>query len=107
MPKVIAMAGKGGTGKTTLSALLLRYLLKNGKTPVLAVDADSNANLNELLDIQIGATIGEIRREIKSDLPPNMTRDQFMEMKVHQALIEEKGYDLTMLLSFKITRRSE
>ncbi len=49
MPKVIAMAGKGGTGKTTLSALLLRYLVKNNKTPVLAVDADSNANLNELL----------------------------------------------------------
>jgi len=97
MPKVIAMAGKGGTGKTTLSALLLRYLLKNDKTPILAVDADSNANLNELLAIEIGATIGEIRKEIKSDLPPNMSRDQYMEMKVHQALIEEKGYDLMVM----------
>jgi CO dehydrogenase maturation factor len=97
MPKVIAMAGKGGTGKTTLSALLLRYLLKNSKTPVLAVDADSNANLNELLAIEIGATIGEIRKEIKGDLPPNMSRDQYMEMKVHQSLIEEKGYDLMVM----------
>ncbi|MEJ2691004.1 MAG: AAA family ATPase [Deltaproteobacteria bacterium] len=97
MPKVIAMAGKGGTGKTTLSALLLRYLLKNNKTPVLAVDADSNANLNELLALEIGPTIGEIRKEIKGDLPPNMSRDQFMEMKVHQALIEEKGYDLMVM----------
>jgi len=97
MPKVIAMAGKGGTGKTTLSALLLRYLLKNGKTPVLAVDADSNANLNELLDLEVDATIGSIRKEIKGDLPPNMSRDQFMEMKVHQALIEQKGYDLMVM----------
>ena len=50
-PKVIAMAGKGGTGKTTTSALLIKYLLARKQTPILAVDADSNANLNELLDL--------------------------------------------------------
>ena len=97
MPKVIAMAGKGGTGKTTLSALLLKYLIAKKKTPVLAVDADSNANLNELLDKKVGITIGEVRKDLKGDIPPNMSRDQYMEMKVHQALIEDSGYDLLVM----------
>ena len=94
MTKIIAMAGKGGTGKTTLSALLIKYLTEKKLTPVLAVDADSNANLNELLNLEVGLTIGQIRKELKGDLPPNMTRDQYMEMKVHQALVEDKGFDL-------------
>ena len=94
MTKVIAMAGKGGTGKTTISALLIKYLKAKNLTPVLAVDADSNANLNELLDLDVDITIGQIRKELKGDIPPNMTRDQYMEMKVHQALVESSGYDL-------------
>jgi CO dehydrogenase maturation factor len=53
MPKVIAMAGKGGTGKTTISALLINYMLHNNLTPILAVDADANANLNELLNMDV------------------------------------------------------
>ena len=97
MPKVIAMAGKGGTGKTTLSALLLKYLTEKKMTPILAVDADSNANLNELLNKKVGITIGEVRKELKGDIPPNMSRDQYMEMKVHQALIEDSGYDLLVM----------
>ncbi len=97
MTKVIAMAGKGGTGKTTTSALLLSYLLHRQQTPVLAVDADSNANLNELLGLDYELTLGAIRKELKSDLPPNITRDQYMEMKVHQALVEETGYDLLVM----------
>lgn len=97
MTKVIAMAGKGGTGKTTTSALLLRYLIKRGMTPILAVDADANANLNELLDMQIGTTLGEIRKDIKGEIPPGMSRDQWMEMKIHQSLIEENGFDLMVM----------
>ena len=96
-PKVIAMAGKGGTGKTTTSALLIKYLLAKKLTPVLAVDADSNANLNELLELNVGMTIGEIRKDLKSDMPPGMTRDQFMEMKIQQAIIEESGFDLLVM----------
>lgn len=94
MTKVIAMAGKGGTGKTTISALLIKYLTEKGQTPVLAVDADSNANLNELLGLDVDLTIGQIRKELKSDMPPNITRDQYMEMKVHQSLVESTGFDL-------------
>ena len=94
MPKIIALAGKGGVGKTTISALLLKYLTERKMTPILAVDADANANLNELLGLELGTTIGQIRKELKGDMPPNMTRDQYMEMKVHQALVEATGFDL-------------
>ncbi len=97
MPKIIAMAGKGGTGKTTLSALITKYLISRGKTPILAVDADANANLNELLDMEIGTTVGQIRKEMKGDIPDNMTRDQYMEMKIHQSLLEAKGFDLLVM----------
>lgn len=97
MTKVIAMAGKGGTGKTTTSALLTKYLLKKKETPLLLVDADANANLNELLNLEVGLTLGQIRKELKAELPPNITRDQFMEMKIHQALIEESGFDLMVM----------
>lgn len=97
MTKVIAMAGKGGTGKTTTSALLTKYLLKKKQTPLLLVDADANANLNELLGLEVDLTLGQIRKEIKSELPPNITRDQFMEMKIHQALVEESGFDLLVM----------
>ncbi len=96
-PKIIAMAGKGGTGKTTLSALLIKYLVSRQQTPILAVDADANANLNELLGLDIDMTIGAIRQELKGDLPIGMTRDQFMEMKIQQAIIEESGYDLLVM----------
>ncbi|OGQ87304.1 MAG: carbon monoxide dehydrogenase [Deltaproteobacteria bacterium RIFOXYD12_FULL_56_24] len=94
MPKIIALAGKGGVGKTTISALLIKYLTERGMTPILAVDADANANLNELLGLTLGTTIGQIRKELKGDMPPNMTRDQYMEMKVHQSLVEATGFDL-------------
>jgi len=97
MTKVIALAGKGGTGKTTTSALLLKYLLEKKKTPVLLVDADPNANLNELLGLGVDLTIGQVRKEIKGEIPAHISRDQYMEMKVHQALIEESGFDLMVM----------
>ena len=53
MPYSIGLAGKGGTGKTTIAGLMVKYLVDNKKTPVLAVDADSNANLNEVLGLDV------------------------------------------------------
>jgi len=97
MTKIIAMAGKGGTGKTTIAALLIKYLQERGQTPVLAVDADSNANLNELLGLKIDLTLGQVRKQLKEEVPSYMTRAQFMEMKVHQALVEASGFDLLVM----------
>lgn len=97
MPQIIAMAGKGGTGKTTTSALLTKYLIAKGKTPILAVDADANSNLNELFDMEVRATVGQIRKEIKGDIPEHITRNQYMEMKIHQSIIEAKGFDLLVM----------
>ncbi len=92
----IAVAGKGGVGKTTTAGLLVRYLVEKGMTPVLAVDADSNANLNEVLGLEVETTLGDAREEMKSTAAqnPNMTKDMLIEMRVNQALAESEGFDL-------------
>ena len=97
MTMTIAMAGKGGTGKTTIAGLLMRYLLKKGIKPILAVDADANANLNEVLGLDVETTLGEAREGLKDGVPPGMTRDLYMEYKVHESLIESEGYDLIVM----------
>jgi len=95
--QILAMAGKGGTGKTTITALLIRYLRDTGRIPVLAVDADANANLNELLGVSVETTLGEIRDRMKTDTPSGMTKSDFMEMHINRAIIEENGYDLLVM----------
>jgi CO dehydrogenase maturation factor len=98
MPYSIALAGKGGTGKTTTAGMLIKYLLKKNKTPILAVDADCNANLNEVLGVDITDTLGNAREEMKKgDVPSGMTKDIFMEMKLEEALVESEGYDLVVM----------
>jgi CO dehydrogenase maturation factor len=97
MTMTIAMAGKGGTGKTTIACLLIRFLLKKGMVPILAVDADANANLNEVLGLRVETTLGEAREGLKDDVPAGMTRDLFMEYKVQQSLVESHGYDLIVM----------
>jgi CO dehydrogenase maturation factor len=92
---LIAMAGKGGTGKTTVAAMILRYLVEQGKTPVLAVDADANANLNEVLGIELDSTVGQAREEMKKGGGMvDMTKDQLIEMRINQCLTEADGFDL-------------
>lgn len=93
----IAVAGKGGTGKTTFAALALKQLIVSGKNPALAVDADPNANLNEALGIEVEETIADILQGIKSELTPiptGMSKDRFVEYKVHRALAEGEEVDL-------------
>jgi CO dehydrogenase maturation factor len=98
MQKVIAVAGKGGVGKTTLCGMLIRYLVETGKNgPVLAVDADPNSNLNEVLGVAAGVTIGEARELMKKDVPPGMTKDVWFEYKVQEAVIEAGGFDLLVM----------
>jgi len=93
----IGLAGKGGTGKTTVAGLLIKYLVEKGKVPVLAVDADANANLNEVLGLEVQETIGDAREEMKKGVATGMTKDIFMEMKLEQALVEAEGYDLLVM----------
>lgn len=94
----IALAGKGGTGKTTVAGMLIKYLVANGKKPVLGVDADSNANLNEVLGLEVADTLGNAREEMKKGkVPSGMTKDIFMSMKLEQAVVESDGYDLVVM----------
>ncbi len=94
----IALAGKGGTGKTTIAGMLISYLAEKGKTPILAVDADSNANLNEVLGLEVSGTLGQAREEMKKgDVPAGMTKDIFISMKMEEAVAEADGYDLIVM----------
>jgi CO dehydrogenase maturation factor len=93
----IGLAGKGGTGKTTLAGLLVKYLVEKGETPVLAVDADANANLNEVLGCELAETLGDAREEMKKGVSTGMTKDVYMEMKLQKAVIERPGFDLIVM----------
>jgi CO dehydrogenase maturation factor len=98
MPYSIALAGKGGTGKTTIAGMLIKYLVDKGKSPVLAVDADSNANLNEVLGLQLSDTLSNAREEMKKGVVPGgMTKDVFMSMKLQQSIVEGDGFDLIVM----------
>jgi CO dehydrogenase maturation factor len=77
--------------------MLIKYLLDKGKKPILAVDADSNANLNEVLGVELRSTIGEARELMKSDVPTGMPKEMWFEYKVNEALIEANGYDLLVM----------
>ncbi|MBK5093074.1 MAG: AAA family ATPase [Actinobacteria bacterium] len=99
MTTVIAVSGKGGTGKTTLSALITRYLVEEGLKPVLAVDADSNSNLDVVLGADMKATIGGVREDMsekvqKQQLPAGMSKQDVLEMQIEQALVETPDFEL-------------
>ena len=100
MSKKIAIAGKGGVGKTTTSGLIIRNLIDKNKGTVLALDADPNSNLNEVLGVKVSSTIGMIREDFKKNAP-RMTggifKDQMVEMNVHQALVESASFDLLVM----------
>ncbi|MBI4774610.1 MAG: AAA family ATPase [Deltaproteobacteria bacterium] len=97
MAFTIAMAGKGGVGKTTLAGFMIRFLLEKDKKPILAVDADANANLNEVLGLRVENTVGAAREQMKRGVPAGMTKDVFMELKIGEALVEAEGFDLLVM----------
>ena len=104
MVYTIAMAGKGGTGKTTCCGLLIDHLAKQGKGPVLAVDADPNSNLNEVLGVAVETTIGDIREEIAraeianpSPIPVSMSKKEYADIRFAQAMLEEDNFDLLVM----------
>jgi len=98
MAYTIALAGKGGVGKTTIAGMLIKYMIKNGKSPILAVDADSNYNLNEVLGLEVTDTLGNAREDMKKGaVPSGMTKDIFISMRLEEAVIETGDYDLIVM----------
>jgi CO dehydrogenase maturation factor len=99
----IAVAGKGGTGKTSLCGLLIRYLTEKKRGPILAVDADANSNLNEVLGVRVHTTVGRLREDTLNAVkaattrPGGMSMEQLFDYQIQQAIIESKGFDLLVM----------
>ena len=102
MPHTIAVAGKGGVGKTTTCGMIIDYLCAKGQGPVLVVDADANSNLNEVLGVEVETSLGAIREEMaqaemKGSIPAGMTKADYAEFKFNSALIEEDDFDMLVM----------
>ena len=92
----IALGGKGGTGKTTVAGMVIRHLTTRGLGPVLAVDADPNANLADAVGLEAGKTIGAVISEFideKINIPAGMTKEAYLEVQIHQLIVEDKDVD--------------
>ena len=101
-PHTIAVAGKGSVGKTTSCGMIIDYLCRTGKGPLLVVDADANSNLNEVLGVEIDTTLGTIREEMaqaemKGTIPSGMTKADYAEFKFNSALVEEDDFDMLVM----------
>ena len=102
MPYTIAVAGKGGTGKTTLCGIMIDWMIKTGKKPILAVDADANSNLNEVLGVEAPISLGDIREEVaraeqNGSIPSGVSKQDYMEFRFNAALEEEDDYDMLVM----------
>ena len=96
MAYTIAVAGKGGVGKTTICAMLIQHLLTLDR-PILAVDADPNSNLNVLLGYQVKETISDIREEAKNLTSVSLSKSDFFKMRLEEIIIEGDGVDLLVM----------
>jgi CO dehydrogenase maturation factor len=99
MTITIAVAGKGGTGKTTFAALTIKHLLAQRRGPILAIDADPSSNLNLALGMPLGATVGQIREDARDQVaggrfPSGMSKPDYFAYKVQKCLVEGQGIDL-------------
>ncbi len=99
MTKTIAVAGKGGTGKTTISALIIDHLIKNGRGSVLAIDADPSTNLNLALGVPLYDTVGDVREETATAVGGQralggMSKWDYLDFRIQESLVEESGFDL-------------
>ncbi|MCX7851961.1 MAG: AAA family ATPase [Caldilineales bacterium] len=108
MTTTIALAGKGGVGKTTLAALIIRYLAESQPGPILAIDADPSSNLNLALGLELDWTVGDIREELLEQvkqsltvggaamgtLPGGRTKREYLDYEIRNALAEGARFDL-------------
>ena len=102
IPRTIAVAGKGGVGKTTTCGMIIDYLCKKKNGPVLVVDADANSNLNEVLGVEVDTTLGQIREEmaqaeLKGTIPAGMTKADYADFKFNSALVEDDDFDMLVM----------
>ncbi len=108
MSTTIALAGKGGVGKTTIAGMVIKYLVDNQKGAVLAIDADPSANLNMVLGLEMDWTIGDIREDMLAQvkesltaggatmgaLPGGISKREYLDYQVRAALSEGDDFDL-------------
>ncbi len=104
MTTTIALAGKGGTGKTTIAALLIRYLVEERRGAILAIDADPASNLNFVLGMDVEQTVGDIREEmlnlvqssgaLAGSMPGGMSKQEYLDYHIQMALEEGERVDL-------------
>ena len=101
-PHTIAVAGKGGVGKTTTCGMIIDYLCSKKQGPVLVVDADANANLNEVLGVEVETSLGAIREEmaqaeLRGTIPAGMTKADYADFKFNSAIVEEDDFDMLVM----------
>ena len=98
--RMIALTGKGGVGKSTISALIVKYLKENASGPILALDADPDANLATLLGMPQDQTIGDLREDVlrmMKDWPAGMSKENYVEAGLHQIIVEGERVDLVTM----------
>ncbi len=97
MSRIAAITGKGGSGKTTVTALLIRHLIRNGLGPVLAVDADPNSCLDIALGVRVEKTLGGIREEarqiVNTTQTTGLSKPELLRMKIQECLVETEKFD--------------
>ena len=104
MTTTIALAGKGGTGKTTIAALLIRHLIEEHSGSILAIDADPSSNLNMVLGMDVEQTVGDIREgmldmvqssgALAGSMPGGMSKHEYLDYQIQMALEEGDRVDL-------------
>ncbi len=99
MAKSIAVAGKGGTGKTSLAAFFIRLLLEEKKTPILAVDADPNSNFSDALGLTYDLSVADLREEIRDEkkLTPTLSKFEYIDIRIQEIISEGQGVDLLVM----------
>ena len=100
MAKIIAVTGKGGTGKTVVAALIIRYLKQHAAGPLLAIDADPDTNLSTVLGVPLEQTIGDLREETLEEikrLPPGISKLDYIEAGLHQIIVETEKVDFVTM----------